>query len=79
MKTKIILALIVLLISSCANEVKRQKYLESVYPKSKVEPATGIIQQDGYQFIVIDSTFQIIAVMFYPGSETKISKLRNIR
>jgi len=68
-----------LILTSCADQTKRQKHLESTYPKCKVEPATGLIQQQGYDFIVIDSTLQIIAVDFYPFSETKISYLRNIR
>jgi hypothetical protein len=68
-----------LMLTSCVDQNKRQKYLQSVYPKCKVEPATGIIQHSGYEFIVIDSTNQIIAVNFYPFSETKISSLRNIR
>lgn len=66
-------------ISSCADQVKRQKHIQSLYPNCKVEPATGLIQQNGYDFIVIDSTMQIIAVDFYPFSETKIKALRNIR
>jgi hypothetical protein len=53
--------------------------LKSIYPECKVEPATGIIQRDGYDFIVIDTSFQIIAVRFYPFSEKAISDLRNIR
>lgn len=64
---------------SCADQTKRQKHLETLYPNCKVEPATGLIQRDGYDFIVIDSTMQIIAVDFYPFSESKISYLRNIR
>lgn len=64
---------------SCSDQNKRLKYLQSVYPKCKVEPATGLIQRDGYDFIVIDSSYQIIAVNFYPFSETKISSMRNIR
>lgn len=68
-----------LLFTGCADQNKRQRYLQSVYPTCKVEPATGIIQHNGYDFIVIDTTDQIIAVSFYPFSETKISSLRNIR
>jgi len=63
----------------CADENKRMQYLKNAYPNSKVEPATGLIQQSGYEFIVIDSTGQIIAVSFYIGSETKICSFRNIR
>jgi hypothetical protein len=77
--SKIILTFSLLLLVSCADQIKRQKYLESVYPKCKIEPATGLIQQQGYDFIVIDSTMQIIAVEFYPFSESKISFLRNVR
>lgn len=68
-----------LCLASCADQTKRQNHLKTIYPNCKVEPATGIIQRDGYDFIVIDSTLQIIAVDFYPFSETKINFLRNIR
>lgn len=68
-----------MLMASCADQEKRQRHLESLYPKCKVEPSTGLVQQQGYDFIVIDSTMQIIAVGFYTWSETKISTLRNIR
>lgn len=76
---KLLLILVSTALISCADQTKRQKHLESLYPKCKVEPATGLIQRDGYDFIVIDSTMQIIAVDFYPFSERKISDLRNIR
>ena len=78
---KVITALLAmsLLISSCADQTKRQQHLQSIYPKSRVEPATGLIQHSGYEFIVLDSAMQIIAVDFYPFSETKIRSLRNIR
>lgn len=64
---------------SCADQNNRLRNLQKMYPKSKVEPSTGLVQRDGYDFIVIDSTTQIIAVSFYPFSETKISSFRNIR
>lgn len=76
---KSILIVLALALIGCADQTKRQKYLQSTYPKCKVEPATGLIQQDGFEFIVIDTTNQIIAVDFYPFSETKIMSLRNIR
>jgi hypothetical protein len=63
----------------CADQSKRQKHLQSLYPNCKIEPGTGLIKQNGYDFIVIDSTNQIIAVDYYPFSETKIANLRNIR
>lgn len=76
---KLLLITTTLLLISCADQQKRQKHLQSLYPSCKVEPATGLIQQNGYDFIVIDTTNQIIAVDFYPFSESKIISLRNIR
>jgi hypothetical protein len=64
---------------SCADEQKRQSYLEKTYPHCKVEPATGLVQKQGFEFIVIDTNFQIVGVSFYPFSKTKISHLRNVR
>lgn len=78
MKKLIVLALSLSLMS-CADQTKRQKHLQTLYPNCKVEPATGLIQREGYDFIVIDSTLQIIAVQYYPFSETRVSYLRNIR
>jgi len=79
MKKLLFTSLVLLFTSSCADQQKRMTALEKIYPNCKVEPATGLIQRDGYDFIVIDSTMQIIAVSFYPFSETKIQSLRNIR
>ena len=76
---KIIIILSSCFLISCSDQVKRQKNLQIIYPKCKVEPATGLIQNQGFDFIVIDSTNQIIAVDFYPFSESKIMSLRNIR
>jgi len=76
---KILAIALMLTIASCADSTKRQQHLQKLYPHSRVEPSTGLIQQSGYEFIVIDSTMQIVAVSFYPGSESKIESLRNIR
>jgi hypothetical protein len=76
---KLIVLVLSLSLMSCTDQTKRQKHLQTLYPKCKVEPATGLVQGEGYDFIVIDSTLQIIAVSYYPFSETKISYLRNIR
>jgi hypothetical protein len=76
---KLLFLLLVILTTSCVDQVNRQKHLEKLYPNCKVEPATSIIKQTGFDFIVIDSTNQIIAVDFYMFSETKIWALRNIR
>jgi hypothetical protein len=79
MKKLVIILFACMLLASCVDQEKRQRHLESLYPNCKVEPATGLIQQNGYDFIVIDSTTQIIAVSFYAFSETKIQGLRNVR
>ena len=79
MKNKLIIIALAIGMVGCADGTNRQKHLQTLYPHCKVEPATGLIQRDGYNFIVIDSTNQIIAVSFYPFSETKILDLRNIR
>lgn len=79
MKKLAILFTLIVAVSSCADQSKRQNHLMLMYPSCKVEPATGLIQRDGLDFIVIDTTGQIVAVSFYPFSETKILNIRNIR
>lgn len=79
MKKIVFLTMLIAMMSSCADQNKRLQSLKKMYPKCKVEPSTGLIQNQGYEFVVIDSTNQIIAVSFYPFSETKIQSLRNIR
>lgn len=79
MKNKLMIITLAIGLMGCVDATNRQKHLQSIYPNCKVEPATGLIQRDGYDFIVIDTNNQIIAVCFYPFSETKIENLRNIR
>lgn len=79
MKKILIFAVLITMMSGCADQNKRLESLKKMYPKCKVEPSTGLIQNQGYEFIVIDTSNQIIAVSFYPFSETKIQSLRNIR
>jgi len=79
MKNKLLILALSIGLMSCADQTKRQSHLQSVYPNCKIEPATGLIQQQGYDFIVIDTTGQIISAEYYPFSETKIMSLRNIR
>ena len=79
MKKIILFAIGALSILSCADQNKRLLNLKKMYPDCKVEPSTGLIQNQGYDFIVIDTTMQIIAVDFYIGSETNIYRMRNIR
>lgn len=79
MKKIILFAIAALSILSCADQNKRLHNLKKMYPHCKVEPATGLIQNQGYDFIVIDTAMQIIAIDFYLGSETSIYRMRNIR
>ena len=79
MKNKLLILALSIGLMSCVDQIKRQSHLQSVYPNCKIEPATGLIQQQGYDFIVIDTTGQIISAEYYPFSETKIMSLRNIR
>ena len=79
MKKILLAALLIGMMGGCADASKRINHLKKLYPHCKVEPATGLIQHSGYEFIVIDTNNQIIAVDFYSVSETKIYSLRNIR
>jgi hypothetical protein len=79
MKKIVFLTMLIAMMSSCADQNKRLLSLKKMYPSCKVEPSTGLLQNQGFDFILIDSTNQIIGVSFYPWSETKIQSLRNIR
>lgn len=79
MKKLLVLLAVVLVLSSCVDETLRLKNLKRMYPDCKVEPSAGLIKSSGYDYIVIDSTNQIIAVQFYPFSDEKIQNFRNIR
>lgn len=68
-----------LLTMSCANEYNRMNNLKKMFPNYKIEPATGLIKERGYEYIAIDTTGQIFAIGMMPFSETKISSFRNIR
>ena len=76
---KLLFLFLLFITTSCVDQYARHKHLIKIYPNCKVEPATGLIQRDGYDFILVDSTNQIIAVKFYWCSEEKIWDLRNIR
>lgn len=79
MKKSILAILLIGMMAGCADQNKRMQNLKAMYPHCKIEPATGLIQNRGYDFIVIDSGYQITAVSFYPFSETKVASIRNIR
>jgi hypothetical protein len=80
MKKILILIFCTIFIISCTDEQKRMEDCKSKFPGKIVEPATGMLQQEGYEFIVIDtSSLQIIAIKYRPFSEKAISLMRNIR
>lgn len=77
---KLLVLLSTIFILSCTDEQKRMKDCQSKFPGKIVEPATGMIQQEVYEFIVIDTVnLQIIAIKYRPFSEKAISNMRNIR
>jgi hypothetical protein len=79
MKTTI-LALAVLALTSCVNQMDRLRDAQKKYPKCIVQPTTSILARDGYEIMVEDTiTNQIYVVSYYPFSTTKISAIRNIK
>lgn len=59
---------------------KRQVNLQKMYPKNVITPATGIIADRGYEFLMEDTiNKQIYAVRFGEFSYTRISDIRNIK
>jgi hypothetical protein len=79
MKTTI-LALAVLALTSCVNQMDRLKDAQKKYPKCIVQPTTSLLARDGYEIMVEDTiTDQIYVVSYYPFSTTKISAIRNIK
>jgi hypothetical protein len=79
MKKQILSFLILLLFTSCVNEYNRLNYLKKSFPNSKVEPATGLVKNGGYEYVLIDSLGNMVAVSFVPFSEKRINGLRNVR
>lgn len=75
----IVLIFSVFLLFSCVDQNKRLEHAKKTFYPAKVEPATGLIQNQGFDFIVIDSANQIIAIDYWEFSETRISRMRNIR
>lgn len=70
----------ILFLSSCVNYVDRQNNLQKLYPKNVITPATSLLSERGYEFLMEDTiTNQIYAVKFYLFSTEKISEIRNIK
>lgn len=59
---------------------KRQVNLQKMYPKNVITPATGLLTNQGYEFLMEDTiNKQIYAVRFGEFSYTRISDIRNIK
>lgn len=76
---KVLIVLIVFLLTSCVDEFNRMENLKKRFPNCKIEPATGLIKQSGYDYIAVDSLGQMIAIDFYTFSDNKIWNFRNVR
>lgn len=77
---KALLALAVLTLTSCVNEMDRLKDAQKKYPKCIVQPTTSLLAREGYQIMVEDTiTNQIYVLSYYAGSSTKIWSIRNIK
>lgn len=79
MKKLIIIGLSILSIS-CMDFHKRQQNLQKMYPKNVITPATGLLTNQGYEFLMEDTiNDQIYAVRFGEFSYTRIANIRNIK
>ncbi len=75
-----LLALAVLTLSSCVNQMDRLNDAQKKYPKCIVQPTTSLIARDGYDVMVEDTiNNQIYVLRYYPFSSNKISDIRNIK
>jgi hypothetical protein len=77
---KLLLALAVLGLTSCVNQMDRLKDAQKKYPKCIVQPTTSLLASDGYDIMVEDTiTNQIYVLSYYSFSTTKIYAIRNIK
>jgi hypothetical protein len=64
----------------CVNFDDRQKDLQKKYPKAVITPATSLLANQGYQFLMEDTiNNQLFAVSYYTFSTSKISTIRNVK
>ena len=77
---KTLLALAVLGLTSCVNEMDRLKDAQKKYPKCIVSPSTSLLAREGYEIMVEDTiNNQIYVLKYYIGSSTRIYSIRNIK
>lgn len=66
--------------ASCVNFNDRQNDLQKKYPKAVITPATSLLANRGYQFLMEDTiNKQLFAVKYYTFSTNKISDIRNVK
>lgn len=77
---KLLLAVTLLGLTSCINQIDRLNTAKKLYPKCIVQPTTSLLSRDGYEIMVEDTiNNQIYVIRYYPFSSTKISDIRNIK
>ena len=77
---KLLLAVTLLGLTSCVNQIDRLNPAKKLYPKCIVQPTTSLLSRDGYEIMVEDTiNNQIYVIRYYPFSSTKISDIRNIK
>jgi len=77
---KLLLAVTLLGLTSCVNQIDRLNTAKKLYPKCIVQPTTSLLSRDGYEIMVEDTiNNQIYVIRYYPFSSTKISDIRNIK
>lgn len=84
MKRTLILLLIglvmLLLFSSCIDYTERLVVAQKKFPGMVIYPATGLIAENGYEFIAEDTVnHKIYAIMFGAFSTKRIDNVRNIK
>lgn len=77
---KLLIALLVIGMTSCVSDYDRLEDAKKKYPHAIVTPSTSLLTTQGYEITVEDTiTNQIYALSYYPFSSTKIAEIRNVR
>ena len=84
MKQLLKLAFVLLLLTSCVNEYERLQDCQKKFPGKTVMPAppTALATRGGgahtYDYLVIDSSGEMLGVDYYAFSKTKIYKMESL-
>ena len=77
---KLLIALLVIGMTSCVSDYDRLEDAKKKYPHAIVTPSTSLLNNQGYEITVEDTiTNQIYALSYYPFSSTKIAQIRDVR